>query len=291
MAPCFVFGASGAVGRFLVPRLLAVGHDVVAISRSQRRSAEPRLRWTPGELPDRVSEPPANACIVSVGPLDLFAAWLAQSRAIGGARIVALGSMSAVTKRDSADPAERALAARLAESERRLLEAARLAGARATLLRPTLIYGAGMDRSLTPIVRFARRWRVFPLVPRARGMRQPVHADDVAAACVSALAANALSRTVYDLGGGERLAFAAMLARVHAALPFATLALPIPLTLLRGAAGILARSPVFGAVSASAVARIEEDLVADNAAAMRDLGWTPRAFAPRAADWTAPPLA
>lgn len=290
MALCLVFGASGAIGRFLVPRLLSAGHDVVAISRTSRTSGHPRLRWMTGELPDRVPELPTGASILSVGPLDRFTEWLAAGHTIGSARIVAVGSLSAVTKQDSADPAERALAARLADAERRLFDAARSSGASATLLRPTLIYGAGMDRSLTPIVRFAHRWRVFPLVPGASGLRQPVHAHDIAAACASALAANALPQAVYDLGGGERLAFAAMLERVRASLPFATLALPLPMPLLRAAAGLASRLPAFGAASAGAISRVREDLVAAADAAMRDLGWTPRAFAPRAEDWIPPPL-
>ncbi|HVT31213.1 MAG TPA: NAD-dependent epimerase/dehydratase family protein [Rhodanobacteraceae bacterium] len=290
MAPCLVFGASGAIGRFLVPRLLASGREVVAISRTPRTSAHPRLRWVMGELPDGVPALPADASILSAGPLDRFTEWLAARGATGSSRIVAVGSLSAVTKRDSDDAAERALAARLADSERRLFDAARSSGAPAILLRPTLIYGAGLDRNLTPIVRLARRWRVFPLVPEASGARQPVHADDVAAACVSALAANALAQDVYDLGGGERLAFATMLARVRASLPFATLALPVPLALARRAAGLVARLPAFGAASPSAIARLREDLVADHDAAMRDLGWMPRTFRPQAADWVPPSL-
>jgi nucleoside-diphosphate-sugar epimerase len=289
MASCLVFGASGAIGRFLVPRILAAGHEVLAVSRSPRTSTHRRLRWLQGDLPDCV--PAASAAsIVSAGPLDRFAQWLAAGHAIGSARIVAVGSLSTVTKRDSADPAERALAARLADAERIVFDATRSRGASATLLRPTLIYGAGMDRSLTPIVRFARRWRVFPQAPRASGLRQPVHADDVAAACVAALEAKTLARDVYDLGGGERLAFAAMLQRVRASLPFATLALPVPLTLARGAVMFASRLPAFGAASEGAIARMREDLVADNAAAMRDLGWMPRAFRPRAEDWMPPPL-
>jgi hypothetical protein len=54
-----------------------------------------------------------------------------------------------------------------------------------TILRPTLIYGAGIDRSITPIVQRALRLRLFP-IPLAGGLRQPVHADDIARAVVAA---------------------------------------------------------------------------------------------------------
>ena len=61
-------------------------------------------------------------------------------------------------------------------------------GIACTVFRPTLIYGAGTDRSLAPIARFARRWRVLPVPLGANGLRQPVHARDLAAACVAVLA-------------------------------------------------------------------------------------------------------
>ena len=41
-----VTGASGFVGKHLVPALLARGHEVVAMSRSPRAESAPRLRWT-----------------------------------------------------------------------------------------------------------------------------------------------------------------------------------------------------------------------------------------------------
>ena len=61
------------------------------------------------------------------------------------------------------------------------MQAARDRNVAGTIFRPTLIYGTGRDRSLAPIARFARRWRVLPLPVGARGLRQPVHAavDDI----------------------------------------------------------------------------------------------------------------
>ena len=290
MPVSLVFGASGAIGRFLLPRLLAQGHDVVAVSRATRASNHPGLRWIVGDLPGGMPAPPECTAIFSLGPLDAFAEWFANNRFAARPRVVAIGSLSAKTKQASADPHERALAERLARAERMLAAAAQARGVASTILRASLIYGSGLDRTLTPIVRFAERWRVFPQAPGALGLRQPVHADDLATACLALGLAVSMSEGIYDVGGGERLAFATMLARVRASLPFATLALPIPLALARAGIGLASRLPAFRAASASALRRMNEDLVVDHAAAVADFGWTPRDFRPDASAWTPPPL-
>jgi len=289
MPVSLVFGATGAIGRFLLPRVLDAGHEIVAVSRMPRVTHDARVRWITGDLPGGIATPPACDAIFSLGPLDAFAEWLAASRLEDRPRIVAIGSLSERTKRASRDLAERALAERLAAAERTLATAAEARGSTATILRASLVWGAGLDRSLTPIVALAQRWRVFPLAPGARGLRQPVHADDLAAAC-AALATMPSAAGVYDVGGGERLPFSAMLARVRASLPFATLPLPIPITLARAGVGIARRLPAFGAASTSALDRLRDDLVVDHAAAVADFGWNPRNFRPDASAWTPPPL-
>jgi nucleoside-diphosphate-sugar epimerase len=193
--------------------------------------------------------------------------------------VVALSSMSAASKRDSIDPHERALAERLIAAETLLMEVAAERGVACTVFRPTLIYGAGTDRSLAPIARFARRWRVLPIPIGADGLRQPIHARDLAAACVAVLGNPATFGKVYALGGGERLRFDALLLRLREAVPGIVLPLPLPIGALRWAArrrpGAQFGGPGF---SAAAVARLREPLIADNAAAARDFGYAPVAF-------------
>lgn len=290
MPVSLVFGASGAIGRFLVPRLLAAGHDVIAISRTPRSSGDTRVRWLAGDLGGALPALPPIDTIFSLGPLDLFARRLADGGELRSARIVAIGSMSAQSKVASPDPAERALAATLRNAESTLASAAAARGAAWTLLRPTLIYGAGLDRSLTPIARFAMRWRVFPYLAGAGGLRQPVHADDLAAACLAAADSARAANRSYDVGGGERLAFTAMMKRVRASLPVATVPLPVPLALAQAGAGAAWALPPFRGVGAAALRRAREDLVADHSAAAADFGWAPRGFAPGSNAWTPAPL-
>lgn len=278
MPVALVWGASGAIGRFLLPRLLDAGYEVIALSRIARGGDDERLQWRVGDLDRAMPDLPAFDLVASCGPLDAFARWFARTPARIG-RVVAFGSMSVQSKQDSQDVAERALAARLREAEQSVAASAQARACAWTVLRPTLIYGAALDRSLTPLARFARRWRVFPRISAACGLRQPVHADDLAGACVAAIANPHSAGKVYALGGGERLAFATMLERVHASLPFRAAPLPVPLTLLRPFAR---RIPAIG--------RLRLDLVADDSAAVADLGWAPRAFRPDATCWFAPTM-
>jgi nucleoside-diphosphate-sugar epimerase len=277
-----VIGASGAIGRFLIPRLLDAGHEVVAVSRVAC-GGDPRVRWCIGDLHREMPAISRPAVVFSLGPLDAFARWFAQTP-IDGARVIAFGSMSIDSKRASADPGERELAERLQAAETLLTRACDAHACAWTVFRPTLIYGAGNDRSLTPIARFGARWRVFPRIAAARGLRQPVHAQDLAAACMAALPEAATHGRVYALGGAERLSFADMLDRVRASLPLRTLAVPVPLRALRSLS-VLARAMGLPAPSDAAIARLTCDLLAEHAAASADFGWSPRAFHPDAAAW------
>ena len=191
-------------------------------------------------------------------------------------RVVATSSMSAESKIASPAAAERALAQRLRDGEVALASVCAARGIEWSTLRPTLVYGVARDRNLTPLVRRAARWRVFGL-PAGAGLRQPVHADDVAMACVRALDDGATGQVV-PIGGGERLRASEMFARVRASLPFATLPLPVPAWAI--ALGARMPTPLRGPLL-----RLEQDLVADNTALEHLLGVQPRPFRPDRTCW------
>jgi nucleoside-diphosphate-sugar epimerase len=272
-----VFGGSGQIGCFLLPRLLASGEAVMALSRWPR-SEPAEVNWLRGALPDGVPAMPALSAIISFGPLQPFADWLAQAPLIDAPRVVAISSMSAETKRDSTVPAERDISRQLCAGEAALAAACARHGCGWTVLRPTLIYGAGLDKSLTPIARRAMRMRVFPL-PAGRGLRQPVHADDVAQAVLAALECPAASGRILPIGGGERLSADEMFARVRRSLTRSTLPLPLPAWLLQLCRHALPRWR-------GPLNRLDADLVADNSELQRLLGISPRPFRPEPSMWT-----
>ncbi|MGN6328489.1 MAG: SDR family oxidoreductase [Rhodanobacter sp.] len=274
-----VFGGSSQIGHFLLPRLMDRGESVLAVSR-RARSTPAGVRWLQGQLPEQVPALPPLSAVISFGPLQPFAEWLAATSFATAPRVIATSSMSAETKRDSAVPAERAISQQLRDGESALAAACARHGCAWTVLRPTLIYGAGMDKSLTPIARRAQRLRVFPL-PGGRGLRQPVHADDIAQAVLAALDCPAAAGRILPIGGGERLPFVEMFRRVRRSQPCATMPLPLPGGLLRACARALPR--LRGPLN-----RLDTDLIADNGELQRLLGIRPRPFDPDPSMWVPP---
>lgn len=274
-----VFGGSSQIGHFLLPRLLARGEQVAALSRHPR-PAQAGLTWLQGALPDPLPSLPPLSAVISFGPLQPLADWLAQVDLGTAPRVIATSSMSAETKRDSRVPAEREISRQLRAGEQALATACERHGCAWTVLRPTLVYGAGLDKSLTPMARRAMRARVFPL-PSGRGLRQPVHADDIAQAVLAALDCSASAGRILPIGGGERLRSGEMFARVRRSLPRATLPLPLPAWLQQ--LGQRAVPALRGPLS-----RLDSDLIADNSELQCLLGIHPRPFQPEASMWISP---
>ncbi|TAM95585.1 MAG: NAD-dependent epimerase/dehydratase family protein [Rhodanobacteraceae bacterium] len=270
-----VCGASSQIGVFLLPELVGANVRVLALSR---RPQPPMagVEWLRGALPQAPPEAGAAVSICSFAPLDTLAAWVDSGAAPSLARVVATSSMSAESKQASPVAAEREVSRRLRDGEAALARACERRGVAWTILRPTLIYGAARDRSLTPLARRAARWRVFGL-PAGTGLRQPVHAADVAQAVLRALDGGATGRTI-RIGGGERLPASEMFVRVRNSLPVRTFPLRIPTPLLRLGARLL--PPLRGALG-----RLDENLVADNAELENLLGVHPRGFIPDRACW------
>ncbi|MFC0676835.1 NAD-dependent epimerase/dehydratase family protein [Lysobacter korlensis] len=278
MRQVLVFGGSGQIGRPLLARLRRDGWRVFALSR-ERRADEPGLHWLAGDFTQSDPLPRRIDAVISCGPLDLFSHWLEQAE-LDCRRVIAFGSTSMATKRESASAAERELAARLHAAEARVFARAGELGIAATLLRPTLVYGAGRDATLTRIAGLAQRWRCFPLPRGAIGLRQPVHVDDLAAAAHACLSSPASHGRAYDLPGGETLPYREMAARVLAVLKPRPRLIELPSPVFRLAVAAAQVSGRAQGLDLQAVARMRSDLVFDAAPAQRDLGYAPRMFRP-----------
>jgi nucleoside-diphosphate-sugar epimerase len=268
-----LLGASGLVGRAVLAEGAA---GVVAVSRRGGPGGESAVRLAADLYRDPI--PFSGDTVLSAGPLDGLVAWLGRENPRGLKRIVALSSTSVHTKQDSGDPHERALAARLRDAEALLIAWCASRDVRWTILRPTLIYDDAFDGALGRFVAIARRLGAVALPSDARGLRQPIHAGDVAHALRAALDHPAAGDRAFDLPGGETLDYRRMVARTLAvAAPGARL-LSLSPRLFAWAAPAARRLPALAALTPEVLSRMREDLVFDAGPAARDLGHVPRRF-------------
>ncbi|MEO8418650.1 MAG: NAD-dependent epimerase/dehydratase family protein [Methylophilaceae bacterium] len=280
-------GATSLVGVCLLPLLARAGYRVTAFSRRVLPRDETGAEWRqlPPSPPVRPS--PGDVGIeqwVCVAPIWVLPEHFAMLEACGACRVVALSSTSRFTKDDSSDPEEQAIALRLADAEARVQTWAASHGVEWIILRPTLIYGFGRDKNIAEIARFIRRFGFFPLFGKANGLRQPLHAQDVAGACVAALDAPDAANHVYNLSGFDAIAYRDMVARIFTALGRPVRLLPVPLLAFRFAVAILRHLPRYRNWSSAMAERMNRDLVFDHSAATRDFGFKPRPFALSAED-------
>ena len=270
-----VLGASSLVGECLLPMLSKAGWRVVAFSR---RAAESGLgvEWRQLPFTEVAAEISHWIC---VAPIWVLPDYFALIEAAGARRIVVLSSTSRFTKVGSGDMAEQATAAKLIDGEARVQAWAESRGIEWVILRPTLIYGLGRDKNVSEIACFIRRFGFFPVLGEAKGLRQPIHAEDVAGACLAALQGSDGRSRSYNISGGETLTYREMVARVFTALGRRPRLLTVPLWAFRLAVSMLRCLPRYRQWSAAMAERMNRDLVFDHADAVRDLGFKPRGFA------------
>ncbi|PJK07042.1 nucleoside-diphosphate sugar epimerase [Lysobacteraceae bacterium NML71-0210] len=275
-----LLGGSGQIGQALLPRLLGDGWQVMAVSRrAAQMPPMPGVQWLNGSLQQMPRLPHPPEVIFSCGPLDAFSLWYAQNISLP-ARVIAFGSTSLKVKQDSIDVAEREMVARLGQAEGRLIEACTRQGGALTLLRPTLVYGADMDKSLTRIAALAARFGHFVLPRTARGLRQPVHVDDLADAALACLHRNGTIGRSYDLPGGETLNYIDMVRRVLANIDPAPCLHLVPLPVFSALLWLARASGKVNGFNDAMLARMQQDLVFDSQPAREDFGYAPRAFQP-----------
>lgn len=274
-----VFGASGNVGRFIVTQLAERGERVIAISRKQRTAA-PGIEWQIGDITKpaeiRLADADTLYCTLLITEL---ASALPQLHAPTLRRLIAFSSSSVLTKADSAVASERDLIARMIEAEVAIAEWCKSHGIAWTILRPTLIYLEGHDANITRLARIIKRFGIMPVVGRADGRRQPVHAVDLATGAISAGSSPRAENKYYVLAGGETISYREMMGRIFDGVGRRRWIVGLPSWLWRNAFALAGRFlPGFNAEMGT---RMLKDMTFDDHDARADFGWSPRDFRPR----------
>lgn len=275
-----VTGASSQVGKFLLPLLSKAGHEIIAVSRNPDKTgspATPFVKWSKADITkDSAAIPAARPfALIHTAPI-----WVAPrfAEVLKADRVIAFSSTSALTKAGSSSQKEREVAKALSEAETALTKACAKAGTPLTIFRPTMIYGAGMDKNVASIARFVKAVRLFPVIGDGRGLRQPVHAEDLAQACVTALGNPATFGKTYNLAGGETLTYREMVERIFRGLGITPRVIKIPAPFFRMALRAAAVLPRFSHLTPEMADRMNDDLRFDYSEAQGDFGYSPRAF-------------
>jgi len=284
-ATVLVTGASSQLGVFLLPRLQAAGFSVRALSR--RVSARPvkvssGVEWWRSQV---ANDPERVKALVSCGPLSLAVDLAGQGEAIE--RVVAFSTTSVLTKAASGNRAESRQVASILTEETRLQAICQQRGISLLLLRPTLIYGCGLDQNISLLARFGKRFGFIPVAGNAGGLRQPVHADDLAALAVRALVRAQAVNLTSPVCGGSTITYQEMVTEIASCLE-GVRAVSIPPGLFGAAAGLASMFPAFRGINAEMVRRQAVDLVFDDTALHSALSYEPRPFRPRLADFSVP---
>ncbi len=273
-----LFGATGQIGSGVLAAAPRQGWRVLAL---RHRNTAPQVGdtvWFDGDLtipPLRLPDGDIFALVHATG-LWLLPPHLDDLRHAGLRRLVAFSTSSVIGKRDTRNPRERQVVADIAAAENVVRARCDALGIAWTILRPTLVYGQGHDMNVTAAARLIERFGVFPVAGAAAGLRQPVHADDLAAAALAAIDCRAAHGETYYLCGGETLAYREMIGRVFDCLGRRRRLVPVPfLGTLAALWGRLGGNP---AITADTARRMSRDLVFDDGPARRDFGYKPRGF-------------
>jgi nucleoside-diphosphate-sugar epimerase len=274
--PTGLLGASSFVGASLIPLLINDGREVLAFSRKEKAAnQEFGVSWVVvGKTSSIRFKSPAIHDWLCVAPIWVLPEYFPLIESYGVSRVVALSSTSRFTKTNSSDGAEKAVATRLFDAEEQVKTWASSKSIEWVILRPTLIYGLGQDKNIAEIARFIRRFGFFPLLGDAMGLRQPIHVQDVAAACMAALNSPVAANRAYNISGGEILPYREIVNRVFAVQHRRPRLVTIPLVAFKLAIKMLRVLPRFRHWSAAMAERMNRDLVFDNCDAERDLRLT-----------------
>lgn len=274
-----VTGATGFVGKRTVPELLARGHEVVALARSDAAAAAATALGadiTRGDLDDsddlasafREAQADALMNIASLGfghaPAIVSACHAADIR-----RAVFVSTTAIFTRLNAPSKTVRLAAERMIQDS----------GLAFTIVRPTMIYGGPDDRNIARLVARLERTPVMPMPGGGKRLQQPIHVEDLADVLCSALRTPEAIGKCYDVAGPDPISFSSMVRECAHALGRKARLVSVPVGPIIAAARANEHFLHLPFLKAEQFERLAEDKSFDIRPAVADLRFAPRSFA------------
>ena len=299
MTSLLVTGANGFVGRALCATLEQCGHEVIGAVR-KIRSAEPKhikyitvgevngqTDWSIAlagvdvvihlaarvhEMHDTASDPLARFCHVNMAGTENLAR---RAAANGVKRLVYVSSIKVNGEEtlsgqhyfecDKPAPQDPYGISKW-EAEQALHHVAKETGLEVVIVRPPLIYGAGVKGNFLQMIRVIARGIPIPLA-LVYNQRDLVYVDNLVDALIACATHPKAAGQTYLVSDGESISTNELIHSLAKALNKRYLVFPFPISVMRFCAGLFGKS--------AAVDRLTQSLQIDSSKIRKELSWKP----------------
>jgi nucleoside-diphosphate-sugar epimerase len=275
-----ITGATSQIGRFLLPIVKNEAYEVYAISRSKQISDD-NITWIQSDiesLEKTLDHKLEVEFVIHLAEMTLISKVLDSLNNVK--RVIALSSTSAISKINSKNIKDRDLAIGLQLAEKDFIDNCHDDHISWTIFRPTLIYGAGIDQNVAFISRFIEKYSFFPILGEGNGLRQPVHACDLAKACLLSMENKKTFKKTYNLTGAETIKYIDMVRKISQSLNKKVIIIKIPKYIFYIVIKVLNLLPKYKHLTTGMVDRLNADLCFDSAESKNDFNYKPNRFSP-----------
>ena len=215
--PVFLTGSTGNVGINILRRLIANNIETHALFHfSAINIDKPNLNWVHGDLATGfLNLENVNAkTLISTTEIWNLPESLSKFEEIGIKRLVCFSCTSLDGKAETKNIYEKNVVEKLEWGEKMVVQECTRLGIEFTILRPTMIYGYGLDHNVSRIANFIKKLHFFPVYGGATGLRQPVHSEDLAIAALKIINKPKTHGKTYDLPGKTSISYKDMLKKI-----------------------------------------------------------------------------
>lgn len=237
-----VVGGTGFVGSHLIGRLRKDGVPVRAVVRSPRKAQALKdlgVEVVAGDIADKASLEAAAAgaerVIHLVGIIQEAPGVTFRGVHVEGTRSLLEAAKKAGVRHFFCQSALGTRPGAKSEYHKTKWEAeelVRASGIPYTILRPSLIYGAG-DQFTLRLSELLKISPVMPVIGTGKSKIQPIHIDDVVTCIAKAVASDAYLNEIYEIGGPEQLTYEEVTAAIAGAMGIRRPMVHVPLFFIK----------------------------------------------------------